>query len=252
MLFSTQAGYDPRAPLSNRQDPTQFAVPPKRDFSGVRIAWPGDFGGYLAFEPGVLEICKSALKNFEALGCTIEEARPDFPLERVWDAWVRLRAWQNSASLKGFYADPAKRALMKVEAQYEVETAMKLSAFDISDAAAVRTAWYRAVRLFSEKYEFFMLPSAQVFPFDAKTPWPKEINGRAMDTYHRWMEVCSLVTMTGCPSLNVPVGFNARGLPMGMQIVGRNQAELSCLQLAGAYDDATNWVEKRKPALLAA
>jgi amidase len=252
MLFSTQAGYDVRAPLSNRQDPAQFASPPRRDFSGVRIAWPGDFGGYLAFEPGVLELCKAALKNFEALGCTVEEARPDYPLERVWDAWVRLRAWQNSASLKGFYADPAKRALMKAEAQYEVETAMKLSAFDISDAATVRTAWYQAVRRFSEKYEFFVLPSAQVFPFDAKTHWPKEINGRAMDTYHRWMEVCSLVTMTGCPSLNVPVGFNARGLPMGMQIVGRNQAELSCLQLAGAYDEATGWVEKHKPALLAA
>ena len=73
-----------------------------------------------------------------------------------------------------------------------------------------------------------------------------------MDTYHRWMEACSIVTMTGCPALNVPVGFNASGLPMGMQIVGRNQAELSCLQLAYAYDQATRWVEKKRPALLGA
>jgi len=101
-----------------------------------------------------------------------------------------------------------------------------------------------------DQHEFMLLPSAQVFPFDAKTHWPTEIAGRKMDTYHRWMEVCSLVSMTGLPSLNVPVGFSARGLPMGMQIVGRNQAELSCLQLAFAYDEATRWVEKRKPALL--
>jgi amidase len=73
-----------------------------------------------------------------------------------------------------------------------------------------------------------------------------------MDTYHRWMEVCSLISMSGLPSLNVPVGFNARGLPMGMQIVGRNEAELSCLQLAFAYDEATHWVDKRRPALLGA
>jgi amidase len=34
------------------------------------------------------------------------------------------------------------------------------------------------------------------------------------------------------------------------QIVGRNQAELGCLQLAYAYDQATGWVEKHRPALL--
>ncbi len=65
MLLSIQAGYDPRVPLSNRQDPQQFAGSLKRDFKGVRIAWPGDFGGYLAFEPGVLDLCKTALKSFE-------------------------------------------------------------------------------------------------------------------------------------------------------------------------------------------
>ena len=97
-----------------------------------------------------------------------------------------------------------------------------------------------------------MLPSAQVFPFDAATHWPKEIAGRAMDSYHRWMEVAVIVTMTGCPALNVPVGFNGQGLAMGMQIVGRNQAELSCLQLAYAYEQATKWVEKRRPSLLTA
>jgi amidase len=58
--------------------------------------------------------------------------------------------------------------------------------------------------------------------------------------------------MSASPSLNVPVGFNERGLPMGMQIVGRHQADLSCLQLAYAYEQATNWVESRRPALLSA
>jgi amidase len=56
--------------------------------------------------------------------------------------------------------------------------------------------------------------------------------------------------MTGCPSLNVPAGFSARGLPMGMQIVGRNQDELGCLQMAAAYDQATNFVRQHPPALL--
>ena len=64
MLLSIQAGYDPRVPLSNRQDPGVFAGSLKRDFKGVRIAWPGDFGGYLPFEPGVLDLCKIGAEEF--------------------------------------------------------------------------------------------------------------------------------------------------------------------------------------------
>src|SRR5216683_2205407 len=70
MLLSVQAGYDPRAPLSNRQDAKQFTESLKRDFKGTRIAWLGDLGGYLRFEPGVLDLCKHAVGVLETLGCT--------------------------------------------------------------------------------------------------------------------------------------------------------------------------------------
>src|SRR6188474_3042083 len=79
MLLSVQAGYDPRAPLSNHDDPAIFTQPLQRDFKGTRIAWLGDFGGYLTYEPGVLDLCRNALKTFESLGCIFEEARPDYP-----------------------------------------------------------------------------------------------------------------------------------------------------------------------------
>ncbi len=250
MLLAVQSGYDARVPLSNRQDPQQFTEPLKRDFKGSRVAWVGDFGGYLPFEKGVLGLCKSALEVFEQLGCRVEEAMPDYPVGRVWQNWLKLRAWQVGGGLKEFYDDPAKRPLMKPEVQWEIESGFRLSAYDISDACLVRTAWYQAVRKFFDRYDYFVLPSAQVFPFDASTHWPQEINGRAMDTYHRWMEVAIPVTMSGCPALNVPVGFNQRGLPMGIQIVGPNQAELSCLQLAYAYDQATGWPNRRLPPLL--
>jgi amidase len=50
----------------------------------------------------------------------------------------------------------------------------------------------------------------------------------------------------------VPAGFGASGLPIGIQIVGPNHAELACLQLAFAYDQATNWVTRRPPPMLGA
>ena len=249
MLLSVIAGPDPRVPLSNRQDPAHFAASLQRDFTGTRIAWLGDFGGYLPFEPGVLDVCRRALKAFESLGCVVEEALPDYPIDRVWQNWLRLRAWQVGALLKEPYSDPSRRAFIKPEAQWEIENGSKVTAYDLADASAVRTAWYHAVRAMFEKYDFLILPSAQVFPFDATMRWPKEINGRAMDTYHRWMEVAIPVTMSGCPALGTPAGFDARGLPMGIQIVGPNHSEMSCMQLAHAYDEVTNWVRSNPPRL---
>jgi amidase len=152
--------------------------------------------------------------------------------------------------LNGAYADPARRALMKPELQWEIENGLKAGAFEIADALTVRTAWYQAVRRFFEKYDFMIAPAGQVFPFDAALHWPKEVGGASMDTYHRWMQVMIPISMSGCPALSAPVGFNERGLPMGIQIVGPNHAELACMQLAHAYDQATNWVTKRSPPLL--
>jgi amidase len=249
MLLSVMAGYDARVPLSNRQDASQFSEPLKRELRGTRLAWLGDFGGYLPFEAGVLDLCRRALRPFEELGCVVEEALPDFPIDRVWQNWLKLRAWQVGAFLKEAYADPARRALIKPEAQWEIERGFKVSAYDIADASVVRSAWYQAVRAMFEKYDFLILPSAQVFPFDASLRWPSEINGTAMDTYHRWMEVTIPFTMSGCPALNVPAGFDARGRPMGMQLAGPNHAETACMQLAYAYDEATRWVTSRPPRL---
>jgi amidase len=250
MLLRVMAGYDPRAPLSIRDDPVSVTEPLKRDLRSARIAFAGDFGGYLPFEPGVLDLCRSALPAFESLGAHVEEAWPDFPLDEVWRAWLKLRAFQVGLNLKDLHADPAKRALMKPEARWEVESGAALSAYEVAEAGIVRTAWYGAVLRFFERFDFLLVPSAQVFPFDADLPWPKEIAGRAMDTYHRWMEVAIPVTMSGCPALNVPVGFGADGLPMGLQIVAPVGRELSCLQLACAYEEATGWVEKHPPPLL--
>jgi len=250
LLLSVQAGHDPRAPLSMPGDGARFAGPLERDHKGKRIAWAGDFKGYLPYEAGVLDLCKQALETFEAMGCIVEEATPDYSIEVVWRAWLTLRAWQSGSALLAWYKDPAKRALMKPEAIFEVESGRKLSAFDITAASVVRTEWYQAVRKFFATYDYWILPTAQLFPFEAETHWPREIAGRTMETYHAWMQGVLPVTMSGCPALAAPAGFNVQGLPIGIQIIGPNQADLACLELAHAYDSATAWATRRLPPLL--
>jgi len=250
MLLGVLAGYDPRVPLSRAVDCSRFRGQLEKKIKGIRVAWAGDFKGYLPFEPGVLDVCKAALKSFESMGCVVEEAQPDYSIEAVWQAWLRLRAWQAGGSLLVYYNDPAKRALMKPEAIFEVENGMKLTAFDITAASQVRTEWYQAVRQFFEKYDYFILPTAQLFPFDIDIHWPQEIAGQKMETYHEWMKVVLPITMSGCPALAAPAGFIEYGLPIGIQIVAPNHAELACLQLGDAYDRATTWPSRRPPSLI--
>jgi amidase len=247
-----QAGFDPRVPLSMDGDGTVFRAPLERDFKGKRIAWAGDFKGYTPYEPGVLDVCKAALKAFESIGCAVEEAQPDYPLDSVWRAVLRIRGWQQGGALLAFYNDPAKRALLKPEAIYEIETGMNQSAYDITAASVVRSEWYQAVRRFFERYDYFIVPTAQLFPFDVDLHWPQEIAGRRMETYHEWMKAVLLVSMSGCPALAVPAGFGSAGLPIGIQIVAADHGEFDCLQLAYAYTMASNWTNSRLPALLSA
>ena len=252
LLLSVQAGPDPRAPLSIRQTGPSVTAPLDAPVAGRRIGWLGDLGGYLAVEPGILPLCESALGVLETLGAVVEPVLIGFPIAELWDAWTTLRSWGVAANLGEIYADPARRALLKPEAQWEIARGLGISGTAISEALAVRTRWYLHMLGLFERFDHLVLPSAQVFPFAADLHWPQAIAGRAMDTYHRWMEVVIPATMAQLPALNVPVGFGETDLPMGMQIIGRPQDELSCLQIGHAYDVATRWPERRRPAPLTA
>jgi amidase len=247
LLLSVQAGYDQRVPLSIIGDGSEFAQSLDADFKGKRIAWLGDFRGAVPHEPEVLEVCQSATKAFEALGCLVEPAVPNFSLDQVWRAAIKLRAWQQGALIVNFYEDKSKRHLLRPEAIYEVETALRLSAFDVMAASGVRTEWYNAVLELFQRYDFLALPTAQLFPFPISEDWPHKIAGMQMSTYHEWMKGEILITMTGCPALAVPAGFGAQGLPIGIQLVGPNHSEMQCLRLAFAYEQTMKSSISRVP-----
>jgi amidase len=249
LLLSVQAGYDARAPLAVLGDGSRFTQRLERDFKAVRIAWCRDFKGAVPHDAEVLNTCEAALKTFEALGCIVEEASPEFSVPAVWDALVKLRGWQMGGGLYEFYKEQAKRALLKPEAVFEIETGLKLSAYDVSHASTVRTLFTQAAQKLLTRYDYFVVPTAQVFPFPLEEHWPDTVAGTRMNTYHQWMTGTFLVTMTGMPALAVPAGFSAQGLPMGLQIVATHHQELKCLQLAQAYENASRH-DARLPKLL--
>lgn len=240
-----QAGENPEVPFPRAVPDLLSGL--ERGVKGLRIGWLADWGGAYAMEPGILEACAGGLKVLEDLGAVVEPLAPPFPAEKLWSSWVTLRAMLSAGGKKALYDDPAKRAVTKPETIWEIEQGLGLSAQAVYEASVIRSRWYaHAARLFT-RFDALVLPTAQVWPFPADWDWPKEIAGRQMDTYHRWMEVVIPASLIGLPALSVPLGFGPQGLPSGMQIIGRSGDDAGVLAIGQAYHRATGWPQKRPP-----
>lgn len=245
-LLQTQSGYDARVPLSLGQ-PLAPLTPPERK---LRIGWLADLDGALPMEKGILDLCENALKVFEKLGHSVEPVKLEVTAEEIWDTWLVWRHWIVSNGLRPLYDKPETRALLKPQAAWEVEGGLKLTARDVYLASVQRSAIYQAFNKLFAVYDIVVLPTAQTFPFDPSQHSPMEVAGKLMDTYHRYMEVVVPATLIGSPSLSVPVGFNAQGLPMGMQLIGAHSHDMQVLSIGQLYEQETRWNLDYRPKLL--
>jgi amidase len=238
------SGYDARAPLSLREEIPPYEAFRKVDFAGFRIGWMGDYEGYLATELGLLDLCERSLEGISSHGAIVENCMPTYDMERLWQTWLTFRHWA-LGSEKVLYDNLETRKLLKPEIIWEIEGSFDQTASQITEAGIARADWYKALYILFEHYDILALPTAQVFPFSAEVHWPKSINGQAMDTYHRWMEVVIGATLAGLPVVNLPVGFDSRGRPMGMQFIGRMGHDREVLEFAMAYEEATYYLDQR-------
>jgi amidase len=240
LVLSTIAGPDPRAPLSVNEPGTVFARPLGRSFKGVRVAWFKDLGG-VPFDPRVRAIVDSHRATFESLGCIVEQAEPDFAPAEV--SFRVLRAW-NSAHTYGArlreHPDAFKDTL-----KGEIEEGLRLTGTDLARAEVAHATVWRGFQAFLAKYEYFVLPTTQLPPFDIATPYPTEIADARFTNYIDWMKSCWYISATGNPAASVPAGFTPEGLPVGIQIVGRDKEDFAVLQLAHAFEQATGFTKRR-------
>ncbi len=233
LLLSAMAGPDLRMPMSIQEPGSRFSQPLERNMKGVKIAWCAGLPG-VPFDSRVLQVFGPRRKTFSEMGCVVEDAAPDFAGTDEAFRVFRAMSYYQSRS-----ADLEKhRPLMKATVISEIERGAKLTGPEITAAETARTNLSARVGEFLKKYEFLILPTVQVPAFDVDQEYVREINGEKMQTYIDWMRSCYYITMTGLPAISVPAGFTAEGLPVGIQIVGRPQADFAVLQIAHAFEAA--------------
>ena len=241
LMLTAIAGPDRRTPLAIEQPASIFAQPLERDLKGARVAWSPDLGG-LPVDPRVTEVLESQRHVFADLGCEVAEATPDFT--DADEIFQTLRAWSFALA----HEDDLRlhRDQLKDTVIWNTEKGLTLSGLDVSKAEMKRGQLFARITEFMETYEYLICPVNQVPPFDVSQPYPTEINGVELDNYIDWMRSAYYITVTGLPAISVPCGFTPEGLPVGIQIVGRHHNDFGVLQLAYAFEQATQ-VGRRRP-----
>ena len=249
-LLHVQAGYDRRVPLSlSSSMSVDDVVCDANRMKGVRIGWLADLDGYLAMEPGILSVCEQALQRMAAQGAIVTPMSLGFDTERLWQCWLVWRRALVGPRVGALMALPHAREQIKPEALWEYDHSLSLSYQDFSKASQTRTSFYQHLLSLFESVDVIALPVAQVWPFALEKRWPQHIGERAMDTYHRWMEVTIYATLGGLPAISMPAGFHAsQPWPMGLQLVGRPQGDAALLQVAAAYEAAHADLLQKRPA----
>ncbi len=232
LLLDTMAGPDPRQPFG--LDHMPLAQHLGADLSGRRIGWLGDWDGAYPMEDGVLDHCAGQVRRFENMGCAVEAVPAPFSADRMWESWTVLRSFAVAASLGPLYDQPATRKALKDTAIWEIERGRSYSAAKVQRASLIRSDWFRTAARAFDTYDALVLPTAQCWPFPIDWAYPEVLDGQAMDSYHRWMEVVVPASLIGLPAVAVPLPLS-KGRPIGLQLMGRSRDDLGLLQLAQGW-----------------
>jgi len=241
LLLNATAGGDPRDRLSWSSG-ADYLSGLDDGIAGLRVAWSPDLG-CATVAPGVREITEQAARRFEELGCHVEEAHPGLP--DPWD--IEGVIWE--ASMAGVFRgrldevrDRLDPGLLRV-----VERGNHLAAADLAAAQQRRADYYDGWRRFMERYDLLLTPTLPVAAFAAGDDEPPRADGRTDVTPLDWTPFTYPFNLTGQPAATVPCGFDAEGLPIGLQIVGRWHDDATVLRASAAFEAAAPWADSVPP-----
>lgn len=248
LMLAVIAGADERAPLSYPVDPRAFLRAVRApSVRGWRVAWTPDLGGLLPVDPEIAGAVEEAAGVFRRLGARVEAAAPQ--VDEVHEL-VRIT---RGLSMVAQHAHRLQRwrTVMAPVVVGNVEQGLTLTVREVAAGERLRTTLYERVQSFMASRDVLLLPTTPVPPFPVEELFPAEIHGRRMEHYIQWAYLTYAITLVGLPAISVPCGFTRKGLPVGLQIVGRHRQEAAVLQAAAAFERARPWADRRPPVVRA-
>lgn len=224
-------------------DAVDFAAPLHTALAGTTVAWSDTLDG-LPIAPAVTETLAPAKSLLRELSCVVREREPD--LSGADESFDILRAAFYRQSYGELFKERPEDLGESIK--WEIAQGLGLTVDDLGRAEVLRSQVYDRMYAFLTEHRYLVAPVAQLPPFDVTLPWPREIASVKQTYYREWMRVCSRVTLAGLPAVSVPFGFTSDGLPVGLQIIGRQGDDLGVLRMAAAVE-ATTGTWKQRPVL---
>lgn len=235
LFLDVMAGPDTRDWYSLPRESLTYADGLNSGIKGARIAYSATLG-YARVDPEVAELCAAAARAFEALGAHVEAIDPltDDPLP----AFKPL--YYGAAHLLLGRLPPEKKAQLEPALAALAEEGSRLTLDDYLAAQQARAALGIRMRQFMERFDYLLTPQLAVPAFDVGLIAPK--SHADMPYWTGWTAFTYPFNLTQQPAATINCGFTQAGLPVGIQIVGRNFEDHAVLRAAFAYETAhPNW-----------
>jgi amidase/aspartyl-tRNA(Asn)/glutamyl-tRNA(Gln) amidotransferase subunit A len=249
LAVSVLSGYDSRDPFSIVEPPVDYRPATRRSIRGLRIAYSPNLDVF-PVEPAVAEVVASAVRAFEDAGAHVEEVELGITRSQheLSDVWSRLYMMLNLQALDNFKRNGIDllgehAADFPPEYMRWVKECQELSALQYYQDQEARTNVYNGFQRVLDDYDILITPTLACLPVDnahnGNTAGPSVINGEAVDPLIGWC-LTYFVNFTGHPAASIPAGM-AGGLPVGMQIIGRRNADADVLAASAVFEQLRPW-----------
>ncbi len=243
LLLSVQAGFDAVDPLGYHIDAQGLAVPAACDLGRLRVAWTEDFG-QCPVETPIRKIMRERMQAMGHLFRACDEVKLDFgEADRCFDV---IRAIAFVADYQEAYEKDPSTLGPNVRANYEMGAKMSLA--DVGWAHAEQTRIYRRFQETYRDYDLVLSPTVPVTPFPWTQLYLAEMDGKPLRNYYHWLALTYFITLTTNPAVSLPCGVDHKGMPFGVQVVGRAKGDAEVLSAAHAMEQAFAAIpELRRP-----
>jgi aspartyl-tRNA(Asn)/glutamyl-tRNA(Gln) amidotransferase subunit A len=261
LILNVIAGHDKRDSTSAPYHVPDYTAALVADLKNMHIGIPKEYF-VQGIQDGVKQSILTAIKKLEELGAKISWDVSLPHTEYALASYYILAPSEASANLArydGFkygFSHPEISNMweaMEKTRQHgfgaEVKRRIMLGTYALSagyydayylKAQKIRTVIRQEFDDAFEKYDALVTPTSPTVPF--------KIGEKVDDPMQMYLsDVCTLpINIAGLPAISIPAGF-AGGLPVGMQIIGRPFSEETLLRIAFAYEQATDWHNRKPP-----
>ena len=234
LFLDAMAGFDPHWAVSFPPPDRPYQQAVLQAEPHIRIAFSPDLNGFAPCIPAVDAHLRRALGRVERAGAMITEDCPDLAgLDHAYRT-ARALLW---ASGPGTAPDAVQRGFKQTLRQ-NIQQGRDLSLADIMTAQRAKSDLFDRMVAFLDDFDVLACPVVGGMPGPVEEEFPREIAGKPLTDYIDWLRFSFLSATAGLPSISVPLGLSAQGLPVGLQLIGHHRGEARLLQVAQVVETA--------------